>query len=282
MKKHIIVTVITFLFITQARSQEELKTDVDLGKMSTEFLNPLSDIWSLQIQNDFAFLVGDAIQGNRKANYTNFQPIVPIPIGDKWNLVNRPLIPFVVLETPQLDGTYKNESGLGDIELIQVLSPSKGLGYFNMFGFGVTWILPTATNSIIGAEQWSVGPTLGIGRIDDKVAFGVIIQQNWSLGGQQGSVDVNRLKVQYILRYRINPTFNLGMSPIIVANWDKDGNNRWSIPIGLGFSSTFKVGRLPINLSYETQYYTKAPELYGPQWNFRFIFTTGMMNPLKK
>lgn len=44
--------------------------------------------------------------------------------------------PFVVLETPQLVGTYKNESGLGDIELIQVLSHSKGLGSSSTFKEG--------------------------------------------------------------------------------------------------------------------------------------------------
>jgi hypothetical protein len=282
MKKFIITAVLTSLIIGHVTAQVEGKADVDLAKMSTEFLNPLSDIWSLQIQNDFVFLEGDAISGNRKANFTNFQPIMPIPIGEKWNLVNRPLIPYVVLETPQLDGSYQNERGLGDIELIQVFTPTNGLGYFNLFGFGATWVFPTATNSIIGAEQWSVGPTFGIGRVDDQYFFGFIAQQNWSLGGQQNSTDINRFKLQYFLRYRVSPTFNIGMSPIIEANWDKTSGNVWSIPIGLGFSSTFKMGRLPVNLSYETQYYAESPNMVGPEWNFRFTLTTGMMNPLKK
>lgn len=282
MKKYIITAVLTYLFIGQASAQEEGEANVDLAKMSTEFLNPLSDIWSVQIQNDFVFLSGDAIVGNRKANFTNFQPIMPIPIGEKWNLVNRPLIPFVVLETPQLDGSFETEHGLGDIELIQVFTPTKGLGYFNLFGFGATWIFPTAANSAIGAEQWSVGPTFGMGRVDDHYFFGIIAQQNWSLGGQQNSTDINRFKLQYFLRYRISPTFNIGMSPIIEANWDRESGNVWSIPIGLGFSSTFKLGRLPVNLSYETQYYAESPNMVGPEWNFRFTLTTGMMNPLKK
>lgn len=280
MKKYIITAVLTCLSIGQVSAQEE--ANVDLAKMSREFLNPLSDIWSIQIQNDFVFLSGDAIQGNRKANFTNFQPIMPIPIGKNWNLVNRPLIPYVVVETPQFDGSFETERGLGDIELIQVFSPSKGLGYFNMFGVGVTWIFPTATSSAIGAEQWSVGPTLGIGRVDDKYVFGIIAQQNWSLGGKENSTDINRLKIQYILKYRVSPIFNIGMSPIIVANWDKESGNKWSVPIGLGFSSTFKLGRLPINLAYETQYYAESPNLVGAEWNFRFTLTTGMMNPLKK
>jgi hypothetical protein len=282
MKRFTITAILIGLFISQINAQEDGEANADLAKMSTEFLNPLSDIWSVQIQNDFVFLEGDAITGNRKANFTNFQPIMPIPIGTKWNLVNRPLIPYVVLETPQLDGSYKNERGLGDIELIQVFTPTKGLGYLNLFGFGATWIFPTATNATIGAEQWSVGPTFGIGRVDDQYFFGFIAQQNWSLGGQQNSTDINRFKLQYFLRYRVSPTFNIGMSPIIEANWDRDSGNRWSIPIGLGFSSTFKMGRLPVNLSYETQYYAESPNFYGTQWNFRFTLTTGMMNPLKK
>lgn len=282
MKRFIITTIFIGLFIGQMSAQETEEQELDLGAMSKEFLNPLSDIWSVQIQNDFVFLTGDAISGNRKANFTNFQPIMPIPLGEKWNLVNRPLIPYVVLETPQADGSYENERGLGDIELIQVVSPEKGLGYFNLFGFGATWIFPTATNSTIGAEQWSVGPTLGIGRVDDNMMIGFIAQQNWSLGGQENSTDINRFKLQYFLRYRISPTFNVGMSPIIEANWDRDSGNRWSIPIGLGFSSTMNIGRLPVNLSYEAQYYAESPDLYGAQWNFRFTLTTGMMNPLKQ
>tara|TARA_R110002050_G_scaffold250623_10_gene388670 strand:+ start:458 stop:1060 length:603 start_codon:yes stop_codon:yes gene_type:complete len=180
-----LLLLLLFLFVKQVKAQNENKDSERIKAMSKEFLNPLSDIWSLQIQNDFVFLSGDAISGNRKANYTNIQPIMPIPLGDKWNLINRPLIPYVILETPQQNGSYINERGLGDIELIQVISPSKGLGFFNLIGGGVTWIFPTATNSVIGSEQWSVGPTFGMGRVDDHVMFGFIAQQNWSLGGQK-------------------------------------------------------------------------------------------------
>ncbi|HZL11042.1 MAG TPA: hypothetical protein VFC65_13695 [Prolixibacteraceae bacterium] len=282
MRNYLLAVLFIGLFIGQVNAQDQNGKSADLGSMSKEFLNPLSDIWSIQIQNDFVFVAGDYISGNRKANFTNFQPIMPIPLGEKWNLVNRPLIPYVVVETPQLNGSYKNESGLGDIELIQVVSPAKGLGFFNMFGVGATWIFPTAKNDAIGAEQWSVGPTLGIGRISEKFVFGIIAQQNWSLGGKENRPDINRFKFQYFLKYRINPTFNITSSPIIIANWDKNSNNKWSIPLGLGFSSTMKIGILPVNLSYETQYYVESPESYGAQWNFRFTLTTGIMNPFKK
>lgn len=281
-KKKKLLLILLFLFVKQVKAQNENKDSEHIKAMSKEFLNPLSDIWSLQIQNDFVFLGGDAISGNRKANYTNIQPIMPIPLGDKWNLINRPLIPYVILETPQQNGSYKNERGLGDIELIQVISPSKGLVFFNLIGGGVTWIFPTATNAVIGSEQWSVGPTFGMGRVDDHVMFGFIAQQNWSLGGQKNSIDINRFKFQYFLKYRLSSTFNIGISPIIVANWDRDSSNRWSIPIGFGFGSTTKIGRLPVNLSYEIHHYEKSPEFIGAQWNFRFTLTTGIMNPLKQ
>ncbi len=91
-KKHLCL-VLLLLFVQQINAQEVTRDSVDLKAMSKEFLNPLSDIWSLQIQNDFVFLKGDVILGNRKANYTNIQPIMPIPLGNKWNLINRPLIP---------------------------------------------------------------------------------------------------------------------------------------------------------------------------------------------
>lgn len=127
-----ITAILICFFVSQAVAQKETSQDVNLAKMSKEFLNPLSDIFSVQIQNNFVFLSGDFIKGNRKANFTNFQPIMPIPLGKNWNLVNRPLIPYVSLETPQFDGTYKTKQDLGDIEFIQAISPSKGLGWFNM------------------------------------------------------------------------------------------------------------------------------------------------------
>jgi len=76
------------------------------GKQSQ---NPIASLATLPIQNNWNF-------GNGPDDRTQFvslvQPVIPLKISDRWNLITRPIMPFI--NSPI--GATDVEHGLGDMQ----------------------------------------------------------------------------------------------------------------------------------------------------------------------
>ena len=61
----------------------------DLAKAAQ---NPIASLISLPFQNNTSFGIGpnDAI-----SNVLNIQPVYPVGLGKKWNLINRGIVPVI-------------------------------------------------------------------------------------------------------------------------------------------------------------------------------------------
>lgn len=81
--------------------------------------------------------------------------------------------------------------------------------------------------------------------------------------------DVNLTDLQVVVRYRKSAVTNIGMAPNWQYNWE---TRQWSIPLGIGFDTLIKVGRLPAKIGLEGYYYVKQDDVFGPQWQLRFLF----------
>jgi hypothetical protein len=80
--------------------------------------------------------------------------------------------------------------------------------------------------------------------------------------------------------YRLTDKTNIGVgTPNININWNADNNNRWTIPIGIGFNTMAKIGKLPVKWGLELHYYVEKPDNFGPEWNLRLIFSPIIPKP---
>jgi hypothetical protein len=78
--------------------------------------------------------------------------------------------------------------------------------------------------------------------------------------------------LQYFYYYSLNPTTSIGAAPNIIANWQQDGGNRFTVPIGLGINKTFQIGSVPVRFGAEVHYSVVQPDdVAGAEWNFRFF-----------
>ena len=279
-----IIVIFSFLSWNVLFSQPQNSTaESNVEKTSDKLLNPMSDLWTLQFQNNSVFLDGTITEGLREANIILFQPVTPIPLGNDWNLVNRTIFQYVSTEIPtfsplQRKLEWNNESGLGDTKILQLVAPNTQKGSF--FGVGWNWTLPTASDKTLGEDSWQVGPALAYGTVGEKLAGGLLLQHAWSLSADEGS-EISKSSLQYFIQYRISRTFNLGMSPLIVADWNADSEDRWQVPIGFGFSTLVFFGKLPIKLGFEMQHYFDRPESYGSKWAFQLNITPVIPNLFK-
>ncbi len=98
--------------------------------------------------------IGPAEDGTKLT--TNIQPVIPFDIGENWNLITRTIVP--VISPEDLFPGAGSQFGLGDINLSLFLSPKKPTDSGLVWGAGPTILLPAATDSLLGAEKWGVGP----------------------------------------------------------------------------------------------------------------------------
>jgi len=96
----------------------EEKEAAEQAELVKKTLNPVADLISVPIQNNWDFGIGseDAMK------YTaNIQPLIPISLDKDWNLITRTILPVIYQESRfPGDGTH---SGLGDTTQSFFLSP---------------------------------------------------------------------------------------------------------------------------------------------------------------
>ena len=50
------------------------------------------------------------------------------------------------------------------------------------------------------------------------------------------------------------------MTPNIQIDWEKEGSDRFTVPVGLGRIGFFKWGKTPVRWGIEAQYYVNQPD----------------------
>ncbi len=267
--------------------------DMSLEKAAQKSNNPVSDAWLLITQNDYTVLEGDATGGGSEMRERfSFQPVMPVPILDgKWNLVNR--IVIQAFSSP-LDNDIRSTNpfggrttGLGDTIFFSLAAPDRNDGF--IWGAGPTFILPTATEEVLGQEKWQAGPAALAVFLGDQTGgwgiknfnIGVLAQHWWSFAGDDDRESTNQSDIQYFINWRRNATQLIGMTPNIQIDWEKEGSDRFSVPIGIGTIGLFRWGATPVRWGVELQYYVMQPDPVGPQWNLKFFIAPIRANPFK-
>jgi hypothetical protein len=230
----------------------------DLAKAAQ---NPVAHMISVPFQNNTNFNVGPE---NKAQNVLNIIPVIPFSLGSDWNLITRTILP--VISQPPFGPGQENQFGLGDTQFQTYFSPAKSEGL--IWGVGPLAQLPTHTDSRLGSPIWGLGPTAVALRIDGPWVYGALVNNVWSLGGNDKTKYDNFL-TQVFLNYNFGKTGTyLVSSPIITANW-RTGD--WVVPLGGGIGQIFKMfGNQAVNAQVQAFYNVAHPEKLGPEWSIRF------------
>jgi hypothetical protein len=223
--------------------------------------NPVANMISLPLQNNTNFGVGP---GDDVQNVLNIQPVVPLSISENWNLITRTIAP--VIYQPEFVEGAGSEFGLGDINMTLFVSPAKPSKL--IWGLGPVVSFPTATDTVLGTEKWSAGPSLVALMIKGPWVVGCLANNLWSFAGDDARANVNQFLFQYFINYNLPKGWYLSSAPIITANWEADSGNQWTIPFGGGAGKIFKIGKQPINAQMQAFYNAEKPE-NGADWTLR-------------
>ena len=259
-----------------AQEAEELPS---LEEIDRQLNNPLSKQWALVLQDNLGVAKGDLIDGKTYSNLLFFQPLLPVPAGKNLVFSGRPVFPLVTspdvdFSTGETDG---HTTGFGDLQLLTLLGPGKASGW--VWGAGATFKFPTASDPSLGQGKYQAGPAAMLFHMGRPWIYGVLVQHWTSFAGDDDRRETRRTDFQYTIRYSLPKAWSLGMGPTIVANWEADGDERWTVPIGLGVTKTVRIGKMPVKLRAEVHYSVIRPESYGEVWNFRLQITPVIKSP---
>jgi hypothetical protein len=223
--------------------------------------NPVASLISVPLQNNTNFDYGPF---NRTQDVLNIQPVIPIKLTTNWNLIARIIQPIVWQPYPNQN--TGGEYGLGDMNPSFFLSPSKP-GKL-IWGVGPAFVIPTATNDILGQGKVSMGPSVVVLAQPPHWTIGALINNVWSVAGSGSRPPVNQMLLQYFINYNMQKGWYITLQPIITANWRASSGNIWTVPFGGGVGRIMKLGSQPVNLT--AQFYGNAAYPAGASsWSIR-------------
>jgi opacity protein-like surface antigen len=239
----------------------------DLQKQSQ---NPIADLVSVPFQSNTNFNTGPF---NRTQEVLNIQPVVPMHLSDEWNVISRTIIPVVSQPSALFDS---NTNGIGDITQSLFLSPVHSGAL--IWGVGPVFTVPSASDPILGTGKVLFGPTAVFLSTPGHWVIGVLLNNQWSVGGDPLRPAVNTFLAQPFVNYNMEHGWYLTTSPIMTANWLAASGQQWTVPIGGGFGRVFKVADQPVNAQI-AGYYNVARPTGTSDWQLRA--TLAFLFPVK-
>jgi hypothetical protein len=234
--------------------------------LAQQLSNPVAALISVPLQFNYDQDVGPSNDGRRYL--LNIQPVVPFSLTPEWNLISRTIVPVIDQKDAVPGGG--SQSGLGDIVQSLFFSPAKPSARGLIYGVGPAFLLPTASDSRLGTEQWAVGPTGVVLRQQGPWTVGVLANHLWSVAGDNDRADVNASFIQPFVTY-ITPTrTTFAINTESTYNWE---DNQWTVPLNFSVSQLLKVGGQLVQVGVGARYWAEGSELAPEGWGMRFTTT---------
>ena len=251
----------------QQQKQEAQKPDAkaSAGDLAKATQNPVASLISVPVQNITDFNIGP-FDRDRNA-IVQVQPVIPISLGENWNLITRTI--GALAFQPDITQSHGGTFGLGDINPSFFLSPAAP-GRL-IWGAGPTFLIPTASDDVLGTGKFSIGPAIVALVQPGKWTIGVLINNLWSVAGRRGRPDVNSMTLQYFVNYNLKKGYYVTIQPIITANWNAPNGNVWLVPFGGGIGRIMRLGFQPVNVGVQAFGNVKRPDTFpSPTWQLKF------------
>ena len=247
--------------------QFNVESAISQSEIAQESQSPIGKLTSVSLQSDMLFGVGleEEFFSSIRAGL-----IFPVNLGKKVDLINRWFMPFVFQEASFPGET--NKVGLSDLNLQTLLTPSEPKWFIwgeLKWGLGTSVYLPTNTNDDLGTDKVSIGPILAFVREPRALVYGFLIQNVWSVAGDDDEPDINKMTLQYFFNYNFKNDWYLTSSNLITANWKESNDNRWTIPIGGGIGKIIRTKHRHLDFRAQTYWLVEKPQ-FGPDWGLQF------------
>lgn len=201
--------------------ESQVSTSQELAK---KLANPIASLISIPLQNNMDIGIGK-YQGSR--NTLNIQPVIPLSLNENVNLITRWIQP--VISQYNISGEGNSEIGLGDAVVSAFFSPAtpkNGLTW----GAGPVFLLPVGTDHLLSTKKLGIGPTAVALYQSNGITAGGLVNQIWSIAGDETRKEVNQLFIQPFFTYNWKSGAGIGTNFEITQNWNGNTTSAWLNP----------------------------------------------------
>ena len=236
------------------------------AELAKKLANPVAALISVPLQYNYDEY-GGANEGASKS-VLNIQPVVPLSISENWNLIIRTIVPIVDQQDFPL--AEMNETGLGDVVQSFFFSPKAPVGGW-ILAAGPVGLYPTASEDLLGGEQWGVGPTALALTQRGPWTAGALVNHIWSVDGEDDRADVSTTLLQPFLSCVVQKTkTTFGLNTESTYDWEGEA---WAIPVNLTVAQMFKIGPQIMQLQLGARYWAESPDDGPEDWGARAQLT---------
>jgi hypothetical protein len=232
--------------------------------LAKQLSNPVASLISVPLQYNVDFEIGPE---NGTRHTLNVQPVIPYSLNEDVNLITRVIMPVIYQD--DVFGDSGSQFGLGDTTPSLFFSPKEEVNGW-IVAAGPVFLLPTATDELLGSEKWGAGPTtLALKQTAGGWTYGALVNHIWSFAGEDDRSDISNTFIQPFLARQFpgarTATLNLESS------YDWIGE-QWNVPVNLVYSKVGKWGRQMVSWAGGVRYYVEAPD-GGAEWGIRLVVT---------
>jgi len=122
--------------------------------------------------------------------------------------------------------------------------------------------LPTATDSRVAGKQLRLGPEIFIGKGFKWGLVGIFPEHQWDVAGW-GDESFSTTQIQPVLNLNLGNGWVVSSQPMIQYDWKQE---QWNVPLNLLIGKTVALGKMPLRVQLELDYYVERPDAFAPKW----------------
>jgi hypothetical protein len=238
----------------------------DESDLDKKLANPVASLISVPFQANYDKEIGPNEDGS--VWRINIQPVIPISLNERWNLISRTILPVIDQHDVPINGM--GEFGIGDIVQSFFFSPAKPTSRGLIWGVGPVFLLPTATDDVLGTEKWGIGPTALALKQAGPWTYGALVSHTESFAGDGDRTHVSNTFLQPFLTYITKTKTTIGLNTESSYDWNKE---HWSVPINFTVNQLLKIGPQIIQVGGGVRYWADSPGNGPEDWGARLQLT---------
>lgn len=255
------------LFLTMLVSPTILAQDaISAEELAKQLSNPIASLISVPLQLNYDSNIGTDDEGEKFL--LNIQPVIPISLNEDWNVISRTILP--VVSQDDIFAGAGSQFGIGDIVQSVFFSPKEPTSKGWVWGAGPVFLLPTASDDLLGAEKWGVGPTAVVLKQSGPWTYGALGNHLWSVAGDSNRGDINATFLQPFLSYTTPKAVTFGLNTETTYDWESE---QWAVPLNLTVTKVTRIGNQLVSVGGGVRYWVESTDNGAEGFAVRLMFT---------
>lgn len=232
-------------------------------EVAKKLSNPVAAMISIPLQYNADF--GYANDGSKHT--LNIQPVIPASISEDWNLITRVIVPVIYQD--DVFGESGSQFGFGNVTPTFFFSPKQPTSGGVTWGLGPVLLLPTASDDLLGVDEWGAGPSVLVLRQSAHWTVGMLANHIWSFGGSANDPDISNTFLQPFFARQLPGGRTLTFNSESTYDWE---NQQWTAPVNVVYSKVTRIGGQTMSFAGGVRGYLDSPR-GGPDWGVRLVVT---------